>query len=402
MKRRAAIGAVLVLGWVLTASLNPVWPHDPSEATGQDLNQSVNKEKKQLEQLKKKLEVQRKKRSAARKKEKSTLSQLENIDRRLTPKKKELSSVNLKLKKRTRAIRDLEQELQGLQKEVDSKRDRVRAGARVLYQESRFNTLRVLLASSDYYDFLKRYYYLSWVSKKESEVLADYREMVVRLEKKEQALLDARAALLKDKRQVSGVLSTMRSDKKKKSRLLALVRKDKTYHEKAIRELEESASRVTSLIKSLEKKRESSISGVGFPRQKGKMGWPTTGKVVAFFGRQKHPKFDTVINKKGIEIRARQGTPIRAVHQGTVVYADWFRGYGLLIILDHGERYYSLYAHAAKLAVSVGDRVKTQQVIGKIGDTGLTGASNLYFEIRRGGEPINPLTWLKKSNGGNR
>jgi murein hydrolase activator len=392
LKRQAVIGTVLVLGCVFTIPLNPAWPHDPA----QDLNQSVDKEKKQLEQLKKKLEVEREKRSAARNKEKSTLSQLENIDRRLTLKKKELSSVNRQLHKRTHAIQDLEQELQGLQKEVDSKRDRVRAGARVLYQESRFNTLRVLLASSDYYDFLKRYYYLSWVSEKESEILANYRETVVRLEKKEQALLDARAALLEDKRKVSGVVSAMRSDKRKKSGLLARVREDKTFHENAIRELEESASRVTALINRLEKKRESSIAGLGFPRQKGRMGWPTTGKVVAFFGRQKHPKFDTFINKKGIEIQSRQGAPIRAVYQGAVVYADWFRGYGLLIILDHGEGYYSLYAHAAKLAVSVGDRVKNQQVIGEIGDTGLTGAANLYFEIRHGGEPINPLAWLEK------
>ena len=76
------------------------------------------------------------------------------------------------------------------------------------------------------------------------------------------------------------------------------------------------------------------------------------------------------------------------------MYADWFRGYGILIVLDHGENYYTLYAHAAKALVSVGDRVRRRQVIGEVGETGFTQESNLYFEIRHGGQPEDPLPWL--------
>jgi septal ring factor EnvC (AmiA/AmiB activator) len=228
-------------------------------------------------------------------------------------------------------------------------------------------------------------------------LLSSYVETVARLEKKEGELRTARADLFQDKREVADKVSGIQSDKRKKATLLSRVRGEKATYERAIRELEESANRVTSLMKELERKREAGpLESRGFSHEKGRLGWPTLGEVVAFFGRQKHPKFDTLINRKGIEIQSRQGQPIRSVYQGTVAYADWFRGYGLLIILDHGENYYSLYAHAAKLLVSVGDRVRTQQVIGEIGDTGLTGDENLYFEIRRGGEPQNPLTWLKR------
>ena len=365
--------------------------------SGTDLSSKITKEKKELDQLKKKIQDQRQRSQAARKKERSVLSGLEEIDYSLALKKKELSVIDLKLRQRDKEIDRLDRDLRDLQDEVASKRDEVKARVRTLYQESRMNTLRVLFASTDYYDFMKRYYYLHWVSQHESQQLSDYMEMVARMEDKEDKLRSARADLLKDKREVAALLSEVQDDKRTKARLLKRVREEKATYEQAIRELEESAGRVTSLIQELEKQRKTaSLPATGFPYQKGRLSWPTSGKVVAFFGRHKHPKFDTFINRKGIEIKAEQGQPIRSIYKGTVVYADWFQGYGLLTIVDHGENHYSLYAHAAKLLVSVGDRVETQQVLGEIGDTGLTGDANLYFEIRRGGEPQNPIAWLQR------
>jgi septal ring factor EnvC (AmiA/AmiB activator) len=362
-----------------------------------DLSTKITKEKKELDQLKKKIQDQRRKSQAARKKERSVLSDLEEINYRLALKKKELSVIDLKLRQRDKEIERLNRDLRDLQDEVASKRDEVRDRIRTLYQENRMNSLRVLFASTDYYDFLKRYYYLHWVSQKESQLLSSYMDTVARMEEKESKLRAARTDLLKDKREVAALLSDIQADKRTRAVLLKRVREEKATYERAIRELEESAGRVTSFIQELEKQRKTaSLPAIGFSYQKGKLYWPAPGKVVAFFGRHKHPKFDTFINRKGIEIQAGQGQPIRSVYKGTVVYADWFQGYGLLTIVDHGENYYSLYAHAARLQVSVGDQVETQQVLGEIGDTGLTGDANLYFEIRRGGEPQNPLTWLRR------
>ncbi|TLY19776.1 MAG: peptidase M23, partial [Nitrospirae bacterium] len=87
---------------------------------------------------------------------------------------------------------------------------------------------------------------------------------------------------------------------------------------------------------------------------------------------------------------------IRSVFEGVVAFADWMRGYGLLAIVDHGEGYFTLYAHASKLLVNVGDAVRSSQPIGEIGDTGLTGQSTLYFELRQKGEALDPLAWLAK------
>ena len=117
---------------------------------------------------------------------------------------------------------------------------------------------------------------------------------------------------------------------------------------------------------------------------------------MTFFGRQKHQTFDTYINRKGIEIRTSEGSAIRAVSSGTVVYADWLKGYGLVVILDHKNGLFSLYAHASKLLVKKGESVKTGRVIGETGETGITAESTLYFELRKGTEPVDPLIWLVK------
>jgi septal ring factor EnvC (AmiA/AmiB activator) len=211
-----------------------------------------------------------------------------------------------------------------------------------------------------------------------------------------------REELLSYREQTAESVAAVHDERTKKDRLLARVRSEKVLHETVAAELEKSAQRLETLLKEFESRRKAAASsrpdagGTGLSRVKGQLGWPSEGDVVSLFGRQKHPKFETYVQRKGIEIRAVQGSVIRSVFDGVVAFADWMRGYGLLAIIDHGEGYFTLYAHASKLLVGVGDAVRGNQPIGEIGDTGLTGQSTLYFELRQGGEALDPLGWLAK------
>ncbi|MGH7428631.1 MAG: murein hydrolase activator EnvC family protein, partial [Candidatus Methylomirabilaceae bacterium] len=131
-----------------------------------------------------------------------------------------------------------------------------------------------------------------------------------------------------------------------------------------------------------------------FAARKGVLPWPTSGSLTASFGRQVHPRYGTVTFNRGIEINAPERQQIVAVADGSVLFADWFKGYGRLIILDHGEGYYTVYAHAAEIRVKVGDRVTRGQQIGLVGDTGSASGSQLYFEVRHRGRPQDPVAWL--------
>jgi septal ring factor EnvC (AmiA/AmiB activator) len=167
-----------------------------------------------------------------------------------------------------------------------------------------------------------------------------------------------------------------------------------------VEDLQRSAEQVDSFLKALDQRFRLAQSQLrktpGKLPSLGSFLWPAKGKVVSFFGRQKHPTFDTYINKKGIEIEAREGSPIRSVSAGKVVYADWLKGYGLVVIVDHTNGFYSLYAHASKLLVAEGNAVTMGQMIGHTGETGVTEEDTLYFELRKGTTPIDPLKWLVK------
>jgi septal ring factor EnvC (AmiA/AmiB activator) len=111
---------------------------------------------------------------------------------------------------------------------------------------------------------------------------------------------------------------------------------------------------------------------------------------------QRHPQFGTMVFRRGIEIQASEGESVRAVRDGQVAYADWYKGYGKLMILDHGNGFYTLYGNLSRLDLSRGAQAVGGQVIGLAGDTGSLKGSKLYFEIRRNGEAQDPLLWLAK------
>jgi murein hydrolase activator len=130
-----------------------------------------------------------------------------------------------------------------------------------------------------------------------------------------------------------------------------------------------------------------------FARLRGKLAWPVNGKVVARFGetRAGGVKWD------GVLVATERGSPVRAVYQGRVIYADWLPGLGLLTIVDHGDGYMSLYGHNERLYKGVGEQVAAGDAIASAGDSGGTTRPELYFEIRKGGRPVDPRPWFKES-----
>ena len=122
---------------------------------------------------------------------------------------------------------------------------------------------------------------------------------------------------------------------------------------------------------------------------------PVAGEVALPFGRQQRTRFGTTIIRNGIEISAREGSLVKAVHEGQVAFADTFTGFGNLVILDHGAQSYSLYGYLSSLTVERGPHVDDQTILGTVGRAP-AGASALYFELRIDGEPVDPVEWLQK------
>jgi septal ring factor EnvC (AmiA/AmiB activator) len=124
--------------------------------------------------------------------------------------------------------------------------------------------------------------------------------------------------------------------------------------------------------------------------------WPIKGKVVVPFGKYIDPEFNVPVYKNGIEIKTDLGSTVNAVMGGKIVYADNFKGYGLLVILDHGGGYHTLYGQLSKIFHNTGVIIKKGSALGKTGMSSSLDTSTLYFEIRHKGKPLDPLGWLAR------
>jgi murein DD-endopeptidase MepM/ murein hydrolase activator NlpD len=179
-------------------------------------------------------------------------------------------------------------------------------------------------------------------------------------------------------------------------------------YEAAAAELERTARALQNLLTRLEKQRREEADKAkqqgrtvepftgDFARGQGSLDWPLRGDIVGTFGPETHARYGTTINNDGIDIAAPIGTAVRAVAKSKVAYTnDDYASYGEIVILNHGDGYYTLYGHLSEIDVSVGQDVASGQVIGRSGDTGSIKGAVLHFEVRRGSTALDPRNWLR-------
>src|SRR5207253_4897298 len=183
-------------------------------------------------------------------------------------------------------------------------------------------------------------------------------------------------------------------------RLLASVHDDKAVHEQAAREMEEAARALAGEVRELQQRPAPARPAPDEPpvrRMRRKLLFPVeSGRIEAPFGRSVDERYGTVTLQRGIDVRCDEGTPVRAIHAGRIVHAGWFHGYGNLLIVDHGDGYFSLMAHLGTLARAPGDEVRRGDAVGTVGASGSLKGPYLYFELRQAQTPLDPELWLAR------
>ncbi len=375
----------------------PGWPAKEAEV----LSEKIARERKNLEKLKNRIQEEKQHAEEAERKRESMLQTMQRLDQRLVTMRRDLQEVSRELSRKDKELTELNAQLAELRGRMTEHQAAILARARLQYMQGRWGPMKVLFGAQSYTDFQRRFQYLSAVTQREYQLVESYRRDLSTMEQAEHQRAMAREQMMAVRLSTERKLKDIQDVRRQKRRYLKKVTYQKESYDRMVEELSRSAGRVDSLLRELEQRRKLAMSrppasvsaGRGF---KGALPWPVDGAVVSFFGRQKHPTFETYVQRKGIEIRANEGSTIKAVMAGNVVYADWLKGYGLVVIVDHLNGYFSLYAHASKLLAKVGEHVDAGQAIGETGDTGMTGDSTLYFELREGAEPVDPLQWLAK------
>ncbi len=283
---------------------------------------------------------------------------------------------------------------------VEEVEGRVHRRLSALYRTGGWGPLKALFSSLTPAELAHQYSYLTRIVRHDRELLDDYRGRLAALHRAVaalEALQNRQAGLLVE---VQGNHATLVEGRRLKEKLLVRVKQDKGALAALVRELTEKAERMAALLKKLESARTAEYIDTGtlFGRQKGRLPWPLAGPVVVGFGSQRHPQLGTLYESNGIEIGVSGEKPVTPLWDGRVVFASWFKGYGNLLILDHGDSYHTLYAHASRLTRKVGDQVKKGEVVAY---SGFPGTGGLYLEIRHRGSPVDPLAWLGAPPGAN-
>ncbi len=259
----------------------------------------------------------------------------------------------------------------------------------------RLGELRLLLSSASLADLVKRRALIDRILAHDLAALKEARATVAERERARlvRAAETARVGGLAAEAQKRRAEAAARSEERRT--LLGAIRGARALHERAAQEVAGQERKLAEFIAALPPPPASGIPlHTGFAALRGRLPHPADGPVEVGFGRVVNPRFNTVTVQKGIDIGAGRGDPVRAVAPGRVAHAGWFKGYGNLVIVDHGDGYYTLVAHLDSMSTAMGEEVGAGALLGTVGDTGSLKGPYLYFEIREKGKPVDPRAWL--------
>ncbi len=375
MKKR--IVAVL-LAFMLTIPFANVNAKSPNEIDKLKQEQDkLNSQIKQTQQLMNKVKNEKKSVSKA----------IEDLDHKLNQAEDELSSVESTLSQLENQIAITTRELERASSDAGSQKELLKKRVRVMYENGNVGYMSVILNSTSFSDFISRLDFLKKIINFDMNLLS-------KMKSHRDSVADKRNQLgeeLKEKERLKNAIGekkeqveTAKQDKEKNL-------KDLT---KDLKELERQEDRLLAQANEIGKKivsLQSSNKYVG-----GKIGWPSPGyyKVTSPYGYRTHP----ILKKKklhtGIDIAVPSGSTIVASNAGKVIYSGYYGGYGNTVIIDHGGKISTLYAHNSKLLVKVGDEVEKGKAVAKSGSTGLSTGPHLHFEVRENGQHVDPMKYL--------
>ncbi len=386
--RRAAS---LLLAAAITAGLAAA-PQSPSQSQAvSDFEQRLTRLNGQIKDLKARLE-------AEGRKESSILTSLARININKSIVERELAARNIELERGRADLAVVQENARVLRVRIDEERSSIERTVVTLYKFGRVDFFQFLLQARDIETYASESKHLGLLARAQSDALTRYQASLGELRTAEDTLEGRQADLAGMARAAALKRRELETEARKSATLVDEIRRNRTSYEQALKELSESAEELQKLLaKIVDQQWVLPAAWLPLYERRGQLIWPLEGRVITPFGFERNPHFNTVVMNKGVEIApAKDKSLILAVHPGKVVYADYFQGYGNLLIVDHGMTYYTLYGHCAEFLAAVGDMVRAGQPVAVVGDTGSLKGECLYFEVRYKTKALDPLQWLKR------
>jgi len=366
-----------------------------------------------LEEIQKKIDVLDNEIKKNIKTKEGLSTELKREEKKISKSKKEIYKINRQSKKNQKKLRELEQELKELNEEITDRRANLTDHYYQIYTRGKPGFIQMMIEGDSPHQISREMNYLSYLAVEQNNNILKIKEkyQAIDTNKQETSKTIEKINALKKKQEkkkrllekqkkekdkvLKKIASTIKSQKKEKDKLIEDEKKLTSLIEKLIEKSKIQAQKKTkkeSIQADSKYLPDSSLDDVNFKKLKKKLRLPVKGKIIHKYGK-KRP--DTGIKWKGLFIKANEGDEVYAVAKGKVVFADWLRGFGNLIILDHGDGYMSLYGNNESIIVQQGLIVKGGDVIATVGNSGGNSSNELYYELRKNSKPFNPLAWTK-------
>jgi len=356
----------------------------------------VKTKKSELEEIKDKLDLTRAELALLQKKEASILARLEMLDQERGLIHQLVEALGLQENDYRASLEHVNLEISAAETAINKKKNDLKSRLLRIYRQSRFHEIEIYLSTRSIPEVLAAAHYLRYIAVDDRRAFDDFKKLHRTYTYQKGNYETTLEQLLKTEQEKERELAALKEQNRRETALLDSVRSERKEQRDIEKELKQAQRRLEEMIVAMERARKLE-TGRTHPLEviKGEIPWPCRGKVINAFGKIRHPKYNTVTKNNGIDIRAPVGSEVFAIGSGKIAYADRFLGYGNMVMVDHGDGYYTIYGHLSEVLVGIGDDVKVGQKIGKIGDIGALGESMLHFELRKKGKPVDPLAYLK-------
>lgn len=367
-----------------------------------EFNQKINEEKQRLKKIEQQIKSIKEEINNLQKEKSGYLETLHKIEKLLRDTEKELQNIEKDLEFAHKEIKQGDEELifeKGMLKE---KTKLLESRLREIYKRRLTGYLEIMFNSESFSDFLTRFRYIKNILSLDAKVINDIRQQMKRIENNKMNLENREEILSLLKKEVEKEKENIVFSIKAKKSIMNKIESQKEVYLKSLKELEQSSQEIKNIIERIYKQQEEDsgkasqkeVPAITLKPKKGILALPVQGKLISEYGRHKNTDFNTYTFNSGIDISAPLGQVVHTAGSGEVIYTGSIKGYGQIIIIDHGGRVTTLYAHLSKILIDIGDKVKKGQLIGQVGDSGGVSSTRLHFEVRVEGKPTDPMNWL--------
>jgi len=329
--------------------------------------------------------------------EKSGLSrELEQQEKEINRVSKNIRAINFKISKQVKEIQLLKKQGKQQRSSLNQQKAFLIKQLRTAYLRGNQPALKMLLDDDAPQDIARYMHFFSYMNDARNKKITAFQSSLALLKATETNILKQQSKLNKNRHILENDRKTLRKNRKLRKKVLSKLSKNIKNNAQRLKKMKADQSRLRKLLTELERtiaNIPTPADATPFKLQKYKLPWPSSGREIARFGSR---IAQGKLKLNGIRIATKENSTVTAIHHGRIIFSNWIRGFGLLIIIDHGNNYMSLYGNNKSLVKDTGDWVSAGETIAYSNESSTKNESGLYFEIRKNGKPLNPSQWLRK------